>query len=43
MDTNVSVGATVSFRVYANTTNPPMTYQWQHEGTNLPGATTRFF
>ncbi len=39
MDTNVSVGATVSFRAYANSTNPPMTFQWQHEGTNLPSAT----
>ena len=39
MDTNVSLGATVSFRVYASTTNPPMTYQWQHEGTNLPAGT----
>ena len=39
MDTNVSMGATVSFRVYATSTNPPMTFQWQHEGTNLPGAT----
>ena len=39
MDTNVSVGATVSFVVYATTTNPPITRQWQHEGTNLPGAT----
>ncbi len=39
MDTNVSVGATVSFLVYASTTNPPMTRQWQHEGTNVPGAT----
>ena len=25
-DTNASLGATVSFRVYASTTNPPMTY-----------------
>jgi enediyne biosynthesis protein E4 len=40
MDTNVSLGATVSFRVYASTTNPPMTYQWQHEGTNLPASAT---
>ena len=39
MDTNVSVGATVSFRLYASSANEPMTRQWQHEGTNLPGAT----
>jgi len=39
MDTNVSLGATVSFRVYATTTNGPLTYQWQHAGTNLPAAT----
>lgn len=38
-DASVSVGETVSFLVYASSTNPPMTYQWQHEGTNLPGAT----
>ena len=40
MDTNVSVGATVSFYVYASTAYPPLTIQWQHEGTNLPGATS---
>ncbi len=39
MDTNACVGATVSFRVYANSTNLPMTYQWLHEGTNLFAAT----
>jgi enediyne biosynthesis protein E4 len=39
MDTNVSMGATVSFRVDATSTNGPMTRQWQHEGTNLPSAT----
>jgi hypothetical protein len=39
MDTSVSIGATVSFRVYATSTNPPLTFQWQHEGTNLPAAT----
>jgi len=38
MDTNVSVGASVRFLVYAGSTNTPVTYQWQHEGTNLPGA-----
>jgi hypothetical protein len=36
---NVSLGAPVSFRVFANSTNPPITFQWQHEGTNLPAAT----
>lgn len=40
MDTNVSVGATVSFRVYASSTNPPMTYQWQHDGTNMLATAT---
>jgi hypothetical protein len=40
MDTNASLGATVSFRVYATSTNPPITYQWLHEGTNVPDATS---
>jgi hypothetical protein len=39
MDTNACVGATVSFRVIANTTNSPMTIQWQHDETELPRAT----
>ncbi len=39
LNTNASLGATVSFRVFANSTNPPITYQWQHEGTNLLSAT----
>lgn len=39
MDTNVSVGATVNFRLNANSANLPMTYQWRYEGANLPGAT----
>jgi len=39
MDTNVSAGAAVSFRVYANSAYLPMTYQWQQNGTNLPVAT----
>ncbi len=39
VDTNVSVGATVSFRLDATSTNGPLTRQWQHEGTNVPGAT----
>ncbi len=39
VNTNVNLGATVSFQVFANSTNGPMTYQWQHEGTNLPAAT----
>lgn len=30
MDTNVSLGATVSFAVSATSTNGPMTRQWQH-------------
>lgn len=38
-DTNVSLNATVIFRVSAVSTNPPLTFQWQHEGTNLPAAT----
>jgi len=40
MDTNASLGATVSFRVYANTSYPPLSYQWMHEGNILPGATS---
>ncbi len=36
MDTNVSVGATVSFLLSASSTNNPVTRQWQHAGTNLP-------
>ncbi len=40
MDTNASLGATVSFWVFATSTNPPITYQWLHEGTNVPGATS---
>jgi hypothetical protein len=39
IDTNVSLGATVSFRVYASSANLPLTYQWQHNATNVPGAT----
>ncbi len=39
LDANVSMGATVSFRVFATTTNGPLTYQWQHNGTNLLNAT----
>ncbi len=39
MSTNASLGATVSFQVYASTTRWPLTYQWQHEGTNLPAGT----
>jgi len=39
LDTNVSVGATVSFRAFATTTNAPLRYQWQHDGTNLLNAT----
>jgi enediyne biosynthesis protein E4 len=38
-DANVSLGAAVSFLVSAATANPPMTFQWQHEGTNVPSAT----
>jgi enediyne biosynthesis protein E4 len=39
LDRIVSMGTTVSFQLYASSTNEPMTYQWLHEGTNLPGAT----
>jgi hypothetical protein len=38
-DASVSLGALVTFQVSATTTNPPLTFQWQHEGTNLDGAT----
>ncbi len=40
MDTNVSVGATVRFVISVASTNFPLTYQWQHDGTNLPAATS---
>ncbi len=40
MDTNVSVGTTVSFRVVSTSTNPPITYQWLYEGTDVTGATS---
>lgn len=40
-DTNASLGDSVYFTVTATSTNPPITYQWLHEGTNLPGATSR--
>jgi len=39
LDTNVSVGATVSFQVLATSANNPITRQWYHNGTNLLGAT----
>jgi enediyne biosynthesis protein E4 len=39
LNTNVSLGATVSFRAYASTAYPPLTYQWQHDGANVPAAT----
>ena len=35
----VSAGSTVTFSVIATGT-PPLTYQWQKDGTNLPGATS---
>ena len=39
LDRTASMGATVNFVLYAASTNGPMTFQWQHEGTNLPSAT----
>jgi hypothetical protein len=36
---SVSIGAAVSFRVFAVTTNPPITYRWRLDGTNLSSAT----
>ena len=35
----LSLGAPATFRVTATTANPPLSYQWQHNDTNLPGAT----
>src|SRR3954469_15225194 len=37
---SVSLGATVSNRITATTTNAPLSNQWRHEGTNLPGRTS---
>ena len=36
----VSLGALVQFRVIATTTNPPISYQWQHSATSIPSAFT---
>jgi hypothetical protein len=35
----VLVGETVAFSVAADGGTPPFTYQWQMDGTNIPGAT----
>jgi PKD repeat protein len=37
-DQTVSVGGTASFNVSATGT-PPLSFQWKHNGTNVPGAT----
>lgn len=39
-DVSASLGATATFQVMAFSTNSSWTYQWQHAGTNLPGATS---
>jgi hypothetical protein len=39
LNTNASLGATVSFRVYVGSGYTPLTFLWQHEGTNLLAAT----
>ncbi len=39
VDTSASLGATISLKVNATTATTLLTYQWQHEGTNLPAAT----
>src|SRR4051812_32630452 len=36
----VSIGATVTNRVTATTTSPPLSYQWRVNGTEIAGATT---
>ena len=36
---SLSIGATATFRVTATTTNPPLTYQWWHQDTELFNAT----
>lgn len=38
-NTSVSLGATAQFSVRSTSTNPPITYQWLHQDTPLPGAT----
>ena len=42
-DTTALVNRSVTFRVFANTMNPPLTFQWQFNGTNLPALHTNHF
>jgi hypothetical protein len=37
---SVSLGANVSNRISATTSGGTLSYQWRHEGTNLPGRTS---
>ncbi len=37
---SVSLGAALTNRVTATTSNPPLTYQWRLNSNDLPGATT---
>ena len=39
---SVSLNAGAYFRLYGNTANPPLTYQWQHNEIDIPGATNWF-
>jgi hypothetical protein len=36
---SVSLGASTSFHVSADTIDPPLQYQWRHASTDLPAAT----
>ena len=38
-DTNISLGVPLLHRAIAGSASLPLTYQWQRDGTNLPGAT----
>jgi hypothetical protein len=42
VDTSVSLGGSVTLQAYATTAYDPLIYQWQHSGTNLPGAKSSF-
>src|ERR1051326_4492154 len=39
VDQSVSLGASAKFQISATSTNPPILFQWQCAGTNVPTAT----